>query len=309
MNTINLFKQLIMPFLNSNINTNLKTEFYVVALDFCIKHGMMKFVTNIQSIQTIYAYEVLRYSITNGCTNVVRLFLLDPRIDRLSILNCNAAVKKAYFANHIDTVKILMEDKRITLYTYDIIQIVKNACISGHKEIMKILLENCKHYDYKFNENVALGLACKYGHIEIVELLLKISNINPWEKNNYAIKQACANGHVEIVKILIKLINFYNSKILSDGVYEACKNNRIEVLKTLLEHKHTKPSAENNIALYIAAVHKYRDIVELLLKDRRTNRCSWWTLDAIILAPKIVQHHTRPQFRHYNNGSYQSINK
>jgi ankyrin repeat protein len=305
-NNSNLLIQSTIPFLNSTISIDSKKEFYVVALDIFIRYGMMEFAMKIRSIQTIDMCEVLKYSIINGCTDVVRLLILDARVDSSLLMKCNDAIKKACKANYVDMVEILMKDKRVNIFSYIFYQIIRHVCIFGQIEIFKILIEKSKQVpcvhgipDFAFADNDAIRNACEKGHTEIVKILLKIPNVNPRAKNNYALLRACSNGHVEIVRILIedgRITDSYNSKAISDGIYYACKHNQVEVLKILLEYRYSKPSEENNRALYIAAVHKHIDIIKMLLQHPQTIKRNL-SIDAIIADPKIVQTHKKRNLR------------
>ena len=110
-----------------------------------------------------------RLACKNGCIEVVKLLLQDPRVDPTA------------------------NDNYAFIY----------ACENGHTEVVKLLLEDPR-VDPSANNNFAIHCASENGHTEIVRLLLQDPRVDPSADNNFAIHCASQNGHIEIVRLLLQ---------------------------------------------------------------------------------------------------------
>ena len=110
-----------------------------------------------------------RLACKNGCIEVVKLLLQDPRVDPSCYHRC--AIWLACGRGHIEIARLLLQDPRV---------------------------------DPTANDNYAFIYACDNGHTETVRLLLQDPRVDPSADNNFAIHCASQNGHIEIVRLLLQ---------------------------------------------------------------------------------------------------------
>ena len=77
----------------------------------------------------------------------------------------------------------------------------ENAIQKNHIELVKILL-NDKNVDPSDNYNFAIQYSSLNGLTDIVKLLLKDNRIDPSDKGNYAIYYSDSNGYIDIRELL-----------------------------------------------------------------------------------------------------------
>ncbi|KAJ3027537.1 UNVERIFIED_CONTAM: hypothetical protein HDU68_003623 [Siphonaria sp. JEL0065] len=151
-----------------------------------------------------------------GNTNVVRLLLLDDRVD--PCVAGGAAIRDAASNGHTKVVKLLLADKRVDPNARGY-NALTNASLNGHVEVVEALLK-----DPRTDPAVMTNLAIRQAeNAEIVKLLVFNARVDPTEWNSAALRSASASGNSDVVAIL-----------LADG--------------------RSDPSAEDNEAIRMAAV-------------------------------------------------------
>lgn len=165
-----------------------------------------------------------------GYTDMVEKLLKegDPTHDK------NSPLYGASLRGHLEVVKLLLEDKRVTPNGRPIC----SAAEFGHLDIVKLLIE--KGADPSCNHNDPLRSAAAHGRYKVVKFLLQDTRVDPTDASNDAIQQAAKNGHAKVVEILLR-----------DG--------------------RSDPGANSNYALVFASRHNYIEVVQLLLQDGRIN--------------------------------------
>lgn len=196
----------------------------------------------------------IAYAAENGHLDAVKVLMNDKRVDP-SDYN-NAAIKYALKNKHLSVVKQLMNDKRVVdkLEPIDK-QNIRIELEYGYKSLFKDIErkmksnESIKHFlkpkskedilksIEKLSPHEKLQHACEYGILWLFKQSLD-EGANPAYQDNYPIRYASAGGYYTIVKILLSL----------NGV---------------------NPSDLNNSAIVMAYYYKHKDIVELLLNDKR----------------------------------------
>ena len=163
--------------------------------------------------------------------------------------------------------EFLCENKEFwAKYIYELNYAIKNASESGQTETVKLLLED-KRVNPSADNNEAIRLASRNGHTEVVRLLLNDPRVDPSDQNNKAIINASRNGHTEVVKLLLSDKRVDPSADMNHAIYSASKNKHIEVLKLLRKDPRFKTDTTD---LYDLAVDRARksgntEILNILL--------------------------------------------
>jgi ankyrin repeat protein len=138
--------------------------------------------------------EMFIEAIHAGSTNVVRL--LQTYIDVTSIRNY--ALLEAVRFGHTDIVRMLLADPRVQKVSLDGFALV-NASGLGHTEIVKLLLKEGR-IDPNTYSGDPLKRACLYGQTDVVRVLLA----DPRTNFNYEPMQTAARyGLVDIIKLFL----------------------------------------------------------------------------------------------------------
>jgi ankyrin repeat protein len=177
----------------------------------------------------------------NGNFTEVERLLKDPRVDPSA--RDNESIKHAsvcmYGRHRLEVVKLLLKDPRVDPSADDNWSI-RIVCMYGGLEVFSLLLKDPR-VDPSADDNTPIRWASSNGHLEIVRILLKDSRVDPSARDNYAIKGASVNGHDEVISLLLK-------------------DPRVD------------PSAEDNWSIRkVSKNGGYLELIELLLKDSRTN--------------------------------------
>lgn len=170
------------------------------------------------------------------------------------------------------------------LIKYEIIEVVNSMtpfmCEEGHVDIVKILLMNTK-IDPGYNNNRSIWYASRYGHIDIVELLLNDVRVNLHVNDDIIMRWAIMGNYIDMVKLLLKYdpTDDTRSKIDPGGynnwaIRWASSHGYKEIVKLLMNDKRVSPSDNNNTAIINAYMNHYTEIVELLLTDKNV-RLLW----------------------------------
>lgn len=196
---------------------------------------------------------------------IVRLLLeiIDPSKDR------NAAIASAVRFNHIDIIKLLLNDFRVestVKYGY----LLKIACVYGHIDIVKFLSQGYR-VNLSTTNNIAIKMASESGRIDTVKFLLDDKRVDPSADRNYAIRKASEGGHLEVVKLLLADHRVDPSDRNNYAIRLSSWNGHTGVVKLLLSDSRVDPSAKNNHALEMSIFHMHVDVVKLLIKDPRVD--------------------------------------
>ena len=131
----------------------------------------------------------------NGMTEIVKMILLDPRVDP-SFDIMSMAIERAIRYGHTEIVQILLADKTIYPQSYFITLAIEN----GYIDIVKMLLPACSVFSPC---NDALYRAALCNQLEIFKILLCDERIDLSTHDNYAVKWAYYNDHYEIFEKLL----------------------------------------------------------------------------------------------------------
>ncbi|KAJ2990943.1 hypothetical protein HDV02_004067, partial [Globomyces sp. JEL0801] len=139
-------------------------------------------------------YKAIGIAISNGHTEIIKIFLQDERVIRSG----SEAILLSSSVGHTEVVKRLLQDERVDPSAHDNAAI-KYACGNGQTEIVKMLLQD-ERVDPSASDNYSIKISSNNGHTEIVQMLLQDERVDPSTYNNYAIRRASENGHTEIVR-------------------------------------------------------------------------------------------------------------
>jgi hypothetical protein len=152
-----------------------------------------------------------------------------------------------------------------------------NSCCNGHVEILDRLLQEPKFRVYELNNE--FKCASEYGHIAVVNRLLQEPTelVDPSFCENEPIYVAFRNGFVDIVDRLLQDMRVLQvmmdcRKASNTNVINFAMNyGKIAVVDRLLQEptEYVDPTYNQNRALKLAKKFDYKDIVNLLLQDKR----------------------------------------
>ena len=173
---------------------------------------------------------------------------------------------------NLDTVKLFLEHMKLPVQTID--SSLVTAAKHGKLSIVKYFMEDNEvkqmrdklygdeddiKYTYKNVEksgkrwvryiNSSFSVACSKGHYDVMIYLLNSPNVNVEDVKQFAFISACQNGHTKLVKYL-----------LTTTVFKA---------KGVID-----PSFNNSEALHGACMNRHYKIIEMLLKDGRSDPLS-----------------------------------
>jgi len=240
-----------------------------------------------------YVWDSLRVSAEFGHANVVKILLEKENID--PSIHDNLLLIKAATEGHADVVKLLLKYPNVDPKAKNS-KALSNAVNRGHTEVVKILLEdkradpNVESFGYPAGP---LRYAAEHGYTEIVRLLLEDGRSDPSVMGSSALNNAAANGHTEIVKMLLKDGRVNPSDSKSKSLRYASARGYSEIVKMLLKDGRADPNDRGEYYFFVvtekdkskvlpqyvidatplmlASRKGYTDIVEMLLKDKRTD--------------------------------------
>jgi len=150
--------------------------------------------------QNLQSYEYFLQMCAFGDTNMVRLILLENKVDPAA--ECSNALLVACSSGHSDVVRILLEDGRSNPRALSD-SAIRYACMKGHSDVVRILL-NDGRADPSIWDSLALRYSVKNGEVTIVRLLLEDGRSDPSADSNDAIYLASIVDSVDIVRLLLK---------------------------------------------------------------------------------------------------------
>jgi ankyrin repeat protein len=198
----------------------------------------------------------------NGHVAIVKLLLLDPRVDPSA--GKNAAIGFSSKYGHDSVVKLLLADPRVDPAA-DTNYAIRIACLKGHESVVKLLLADPRVDPATYN-NVAIQDACLVGYGKVVKLLLADPRVDPTTENNYAIRVASHGGHKRVVKLLLADPRIDPAAFQNDAIRCASSNGHVSVAKLLLPNRRVDPSIGHPTALERASGEGHVDVVQMLLK-------------------------------------------
>lgn len=165
-------------------------------------------------------------AVKTGDSDKVKLLLNNPAADN------NDAIRLASRYGHLEVVRLLLLDKRVdpAALSNDAIRI---ASQNGHLEVVRLLLADPRVDPAALN-NGSILLASKYGYSDVVRLLLSNNRVNPAALDNYAIQCASDLGYAEVVRLLLADLRVNPSANDNYAIKLASINNHMEVVKLLL---------------------------------------------------------------------------
>jgi len=90
--------------------------------------------------------------------------------------------------------------------------------------------------------------------------------------NNICIRWATANGHLNVVEYLLQEPDLIDPSVCSDYcIRTACEKGYTRIVTALLKDPRVNPGTHINFPLRIASKNKHKEIVRLLVIDKRVN--------------------------------------
>ena len=197
-----------------------------------------------------------------GCLDIVDKYL--PLSDPSD--NDNSAIVIASGCGHLDIVDRLLQDARVDP-SAQIGDAMRRASMNGHLAVINRLLEDPRVNPW----GDPIMNACEYGHIQIVERLLKDPRAELILKHESAIIVALDHSRLEIAKLLLKdpralgdADTGSEENVANTALYFACSRGYTEIVQILLKDSRSNPSANDNRALRGAELHEHPEVVTLL---------------------------------------------
>lgn len=139
-----------------------------------------------------------------------------------------------------------------------------------------------KTFDLSIWNHSALVFVCQHQYHNFLKEILAVNKfVNPAWSQNKLLRTACEKGHVEIAKVLLadsrtdptgkQILYCLPKACLHWCIMYSSENGHVEVVRELLKHPKVVPSAVDNYAFTSACNHKNREIMNLLIEDKRTN--------------------------------------
>ena len=196
-----------------------------------------------------------------GITEIVRLLLLDPRVDPSA--NDNEAIQHAISERNTEIVRLLLADPRVDPSTNENFPIRTSSHV-GYTEMVRLLLADPR-VDPSTNNNEPIRTASANGHAEVVRLLLADPRVDPSADDNEAIRTASAHGHTKVVRLLLADPRVDPSTTDNSPIRTSSHFGHTEIVRLLLQHPRVDPTARNNEAIQNASVNNHKEIVRMLL--------------------------------------------
>jgi ankyrin repeat protein len=197
-----------------------------------------------------------------GHVSIVELLLADPRVDPAPDSN-NNPIRDASGRGLVSVVKLLLADPRVDP-SLGVPTALEHAISQGHVSIVKLLLADPR-VDPAADDNERIRYASRWGHASIVKLLLADSRVDPTADDNYAIKHAALEGHASIVKLLLADPRVDPSMGHPTALERASRTGSVEVVQMLLAHPKV---VVTKAALVAADKRDHGDIVRLLIEKQ-----------------------------------------
>nr|QBK91392.1 MAG: ankyrin repeat protein [Pithovirus LCPAC302] len=148
-----------------------------------------------------------------GKADLLKIFIKDPRLNirygKKFIDKNSKALFMAVFGEHLEVLKILLDDGRVDPSAHDNFAI-RLASGNGYTEMVKLLLKDSR-VDPSADNNEAIEKASENGYVEVVKLLLKDLRVDPSANNNKSIFTANLQRHKDVVKLLLDDPRVFNS--------------------------------------------------------------------------------------------------
>ncbi|MDB4769328.1 ankyrin repeat domain-containing protein [bacterium] len=238
---------------------------------------------------SLQSSEAITYASKKCQSDIVKILSKNFVFELSHKLSKSQALIYASERGHIETVELLLSDRRIAL-SIDNYKALNLASKKGHLEVVKLLLKDRRVNSIE--NNYAIINASRKGHFEIVKLLLKDGRINPGNHNNFAIQVASAginrkgyskkglnrredqnDKFCKIVEILLADKRVHPERCNNQAIIWASQNGNIGAVKLLLNDPRVKPSARKNCAIKSAYNNSERKIVKLLFDSPKFKKC------------------------------------
>ena len=207
----------------------------------------------------------LQWAIKEDQPEIVRDLLQLPSIDPAA--NQNQALKYAVFKGKEDIVRILVLDDRVNPNAWPALDF---ASQKGDIAVVEALLKSPK-IDPSSRKSYCIRWASHNGHDKVVAALLRDGRADPAALQDFAIRAAASNGHTRVVKHLLKDRRVRPQSVKSSALKMASGKGFIEVVKALMNDGRVNPGEDHSYALKWALINGHLNVVVELLRDRRTD--------------------------------------
>ncbi|KAI8893483.1 ankyrin repeat-containing domain protein [Globomyces pollinis-pini] len=212
--------------------------------------------------QNIYDLMLMK-AVKFGLSNVVEYLL-----QHMKTLN-SEVVKVASELGHLDSLSMLLEDKRINP-VIDNNYAVRYASSNGHFECLKLLMSHSRiqisNADFE-----AMIFAAANGHEKCVEYLLKDGRIDDGHYLNVSLRFAASNGQEGCLKLLLADARCDPNDLNCIALSQAAESGHIGCLQLLLSNSRVDPSL-NNDAILRATNFRQLECVRILIEDGRAKQ-------------------------------------
>ena len=231
-----------------------------------------------------------------GRTEIVKAFLESKSQDAVVLESLNSAIIVAARESHLDIVKLILKDSRISKEYYfrkalrslvqignmDALKIPLDlkpsfssdamlwAIYEDKVDVVRYLIQERK-FDPSQGYNRAVKLAATQKRAEILSELLKDPRVDPGVDNNFAIISAAQFNAPESVKILLQDPRVLKAGNLGMALDFSVVSGNLETLKILLASPAVDPTWNNYVAIKTAAQRGHFEMIQELVADSRVN--------------------------------------
>jgi ankyrin repeat protein len=214
---------------------------------------------------TNHHVEAFKVSCKKGHLEIVKMLMLDPRVTLeedwdVKILRAAADI------GHCDVVDWLVQDNRVNP-GFDRAFALRYYCLAGDTRRARELLSNPQ---FECASSMLVD-ASHNGRAQIVELLLCDPRVDPSAHDNQAVTVASSRGHAQVVKLLLDDSRVDPSSDAIFAIKHSSRNGHEEVVRLLLDDPRVNPASSNNFAIQWASHEGHDNVVKLLLADHRVD--------------------------------------
>jgi len=141
---------------------------------------------------------------------------------------------------------------------------LENAVNRGDLAAVRFML-NHPEIDPSSDNNIVIKCASSAGHEDVVRLLLQDPRVDP----TAAIWHATSCKNANVLRLLLQDSRVDSIEDINSVLATVCREGDIDMVRVLLEDPRVDPTADNGYAIKIALAYKNRNIVDLLVKDRK----------------------------------------
>ncbi|KAJ3140858.1 hypothetical protein HK100_008733 [Physocladia obscura] len=213
----------------------------------------------------------IRWAVVEGHLDTVKLLLQDKRVDPAA--RKSSALVDACSLNHVNIAELLIHDGRCDPTVQSNYALVKFAKIAGRSDVLRKLLLDSR-VDPSFSDQMFLKVAVQQGVVENVEVILQDSRVDPSSESNWCIRHACKHGKLDIVKLLLANDKANPRDLNNEALKSAVENGNFLIVDLLLNDGRVDPTTDHNWCLAFAIKAGYTNITTRLLADCRVSTTS-----------------------------------